>query len=159
MNQLTTEKTLLPHNDVTNPADYETDFVLWIGKQLELLRAKRFEQLDLDNIIEELDGMNKSVRHALGSRLETVLVHLLKCQFQPERVSGSWRGSLREQRSRIARIIDDSPSLAQYVMPYAARSYKAAVDRAADETGLQRSTFPAENPYTQDQLLDPEFIP
>jgi len=31
--------------------------------------------------------------------------------------------------------------------------------RAADETGLPRSAFPASNPYTVEQLLDTEFLP
>ncbi len=145
--------------DPPDPAAYEHDFVRWIERQVRLMRAKQFAQLDLDNVIEEFDAMGRSQRHELRSRLEALLMHLLKCQFQPERKSGSWLGTLREQRSEVARLIEASRSLRKQVPDHADRAYEAAHDRAAAETGLSPSTFPAANPYSADQLLDPRFVP
>lgn len=148
-------------NAPLHPADaaYERDFALWIAQQAELLRAKRFEQLDLDNLIEEIETVGRSERHELRSRLEQLLLHLLKCQFQPERKSGSWLATLYEQRTRIAAIGKDSPSLKRVIVQFANEAYPHAVRLAAYETGLPASTFPAANPYSKDQLLDPDFIP
>jgi hypothetical protein len=155
-----TELTTLRSPDKsTDSADYECDFVLWIDKQLEILRARKFEQLDLDNVIEELDAMGKNQRHELRSRLETLLVHLLKCQFQRDHKSGSWVAIVHEQRSQIVHLLQASPSLKNYVEQFATASYAAAVRRAAAETGLKRSAFPHENPYTSSELLDLEFVP
>lgn len=138
---------------------YENDFVLWTVRQAGLLRLKQFEQVDLDRLIEEVAAMGRNEHDKLASRVETLLMHLLKCQFQPEHKSGSWLGTLREQRSRIARLIKHSPSLANVVMQYAGESYDSAADRAAAETGLARNIFPSSNPYTKEQLLDPRFVP
>lgn len=63
--------------------DYDSDFLLWINSQVELLRAKKFDQLDLNNLIEELDAMARRDKRELASRIETVIVHLLKCKAQP----------------------------------------------------------------------------
>jgi response regulator of citrate/malate metabolism len=94
--------TFLPLNDVTDPADYENDFLLWIEKQVELLRAKKFEQLDLDNLIEEMDSMGKSLRRELGSRLKVLLIHLLKCEFQSEkRVAAGLAASRKSARKYL----------------------------------------------------------
>lgn len=155
MKRLTPDEPLHPPDD----SAYETDFVRWIERQVELLRAKQFERLDLDNVIEELESIGSSQRHELKSRLGTLLMHLLKCQFQPERKTGSWLSTLHEQREEISIVLEASPSLRDHVLEYANRAYQSAANRAALETGLPRNTFPATNPFSKEQLLDPDFVP
>lgn len=138
---------------------YERDFALWIDQQVELLRARKFEQLDLENIIEEIACMGGNLRRELRSRIENIIMHLLKCQFQPEHKSGSWLGTLREQRSCIGELLEDNPSLKRLVQEAVSKRYGAAVARAADETGLERKVFPVKCPYSPDDVLDPDFVP
>jgi predicted DNA-binding ribbon-helix-helix protein len=156
----------MPHSALKHPPDfsaepagYEDDFVLWIGQQVELLRLGKLDELDVENLIEELDDMGRSQRIKLSNRLEVLIMHLLKCEYQPEHKSGSWLGTLREQRSRISKIIKTSPSLAKKVEESANDTFEAAKDRAAIETGLPTSAFPAANPYSKEQLLDKDFVP
>lgn len=139
--------------------DYEQDLAVWYQRQAELLRARRFNELDLAKLIEELDVAVGNLRKELASRLEVLIMHLVKCQFQHERLCGSWKGTLTEQRSAIGRELEESPSLRPLVMPLAEKAYPAAARRAADETGLAIGGFPAANPYTSDQLLDMDFVP
>lgn len=138
--------------------DYDNDFLLWINSQVELLRAKKFEQLDLDNLIEELDAMARRDKRELASRIETVIVHLLKCKAQPGQFSSSWRGTLCEQRSRIRRLLKDMPSLENAINDDAADCYASALARAIVETSLPDSAFPASNPFTSTQLLDQHYF-
>jgi hypothetical protein len=42
--------------------------------------------------------MGRSERRSLESNLIVVLLHLLKWQYQPEKRSGSWEGSIIEHR-------------------------------------------------------------
>ena len=156
---MTELSTLRPPDKSTDPATYERDFALWIDTQLEILRARKFEQLDLDNVIEELDAMGKNQRRELESRLEMLLIHLLKCQFQGARKSRSWLNTIREQRSEIVRLLAHSPSLRRFIVEFATAAYGSAVDRAMIQTGMHRSAFPTENPDTPEQLLDPGFVP
>lgn len=146
-------------DDTPAESVYEVDFAIWIDQQAALLRARQFDALDLDNLIEEVESMGRSERHELRSRLFRLLVHLLKCQFQPDHKSGSWVGTVDEQRDRILRRFEMSPSLARTVQEYADREYRRAVVRAAEETHLPRSAFPPTNPYTREQLLDEDFFP
>jgi hypothetical protein len=85
-------------------------------------------------------------------------VHLLKCKAQPGQISSSWRGTLCEQRSRIRRLLKDMPSLANAIDDEAADCYASALARAAVETGLPDSAFPASNPFTSGQLLDTQYL-
>lgn len=138
---------------------YEDDFLLWLEQQVSLLRAGRLEHIDIDNITEELEGTMRSERRELENRLEVLMTHLLKCQFQPQRKSRSWIGTLGTQRVRIQRLIRDSPSLRSKVLPFAQQAYAAAVHAAHAQTALPLSTFPDVLPYTAQQLLDNGFVP
>lgn len=159
MSEVTRSKILLPPNNVEECNGYEQDFALWIGTQVKLLRAKNFEQLDLDNLIDEMESMGASQRRELGSRIEILQIHLLKCQIQPERRSSSWLGTIAEQRSQILRLLKQSPRLRRLADEYANESYESAVFRAAIDTGLPESSFPAKNPFSSDELLDRRFLP
>lgn len=138
--------------------DYDTDFLLWINRQVELLRAKQFDQLDLENLIEELDAMARRDKRELASRIRVLMMHLLKCRAQPEHISSHWRGTLDEQRIQIALLLQDMPSLKNAVDAYMQDAYPDAVRRAAGETGLPPSAFPASCPFSKEQLLDRNYI-
>ena len=72
------------------PTTYERDFHLWCFEQAELLRLRRFSQVDLPNVIEELECMGRSERNAFESSFRLLISHLLKWQFQPQLRSSSW---------------------------------------------------------------------
>lgn len=159
MNQSTSPNTLLPPEPATDPASYENDLVLWGEKQVGLLRTRKLEQLDLDNLIEELESMARKERRELVSRLKVLIMHLLKCQVQPDTMSASWEGTLFEQRSALHQLLEDSPSLRRYIAEFAQKAYADAVHMAVIETGMPAARFPPENPYTVEQLLDRKFVP
>src|SRR3954447_825190 len=83
---------------------YEQDHLAWIEQQSELLRAGRLQDLDLENISEELGDLGRSQRRELEHRLEIILAHLLKKQFQPKRHTRSWDVTIGEQRRQIERL-------------------------------------------------------
>ncbi len=138
---------------------YNTDFVRWVETTVEQLRAQDYANVDWDNLIEEIADMSKRERKSLKNNLVVVLLHLLKWHYQPQQRSGSWRGSIREHRRRIADDLKDSPSLNSYFQAVLAECYASARAQAADETELPLETFPFDCPYTPSQVLDPEFLP
>jgi hypothetical protein len=140
-------------------SDYETDFLVWLNTQAELLRAKHFDQLDLGNLVEELEGMARKEKHELKHRMVQLIMHLLKCKLQPAHISGSWLGTIREQRIHILDLLEAMPSLARLLDEYMERCYASAADLAADETGLPRSDFPDAMPFSKQQLLDLDYRP
>ncbi|MBC7684265.1 MAG: DUF29 domain-containing protein [Bdellovibrionales bacterium] len=155
MNQLTSHA--LPAEETLS--EYERDLVAWLEKQASILRAGKFETLDLHNLVEELEAMAGRDRRELASRLAVLLTHLLKCQFQPDQKSSSWIDTIREQRDEIAALLEQSPSLRQLVHEYSQDAYQRAVKRAVDQTGLASSAFPTRNPFTAEQILDETFLP
>ena len=73
---------------------YETDVLAWANEQAALIRAGRFDQLDLKHIAEEIEDVGKSEQRELVSRMAVLFMHLLKWKFQGKRVAKSscWNG-------------------------------------------------------------------
>jgi len=138
---------------------YETDFYGWIQHQAGVLKAGNFAALDMDNLIEEIESMGKSHQRALESRLEVLLMHLLKLQFQPERKTPSWERTVKEQRRRLADHLLENPSLKPKIPEAQAKAYSYAITGASAETGIEESLFPERCPWTFEQIMNPDFWP
>jgi len=138
---------------------YKEDYHAWLLEQIELLKAERFDALDIENLIDELRTLSNMTKREIDHRLSILLQHLLKWNFQPSSRSNSWRATIIEQRYRIRRELADSPSLRRYPSEILAEEYVIARLRAADETGLPLERFPEKCPYTAAQTLDESFWP
>jgi hypothetical protein len=136
---------------------YDQDFNLWIDQTIALLQAGRFEELDVENLIDELESMSKRDRREILSRLKIVLMHLLKWKYQSSQRSGSWESSIRNNRDEINQILIDSPSLKFYPQTVLEQVYAIARKNAASETGLSLTVFPEVCPFSVDQTLDDKF--
>ena len=140
-------------------ADYNVDFAAWVERQVALLRVDKFTELDRENLLEELDELGSNLHHELRTRMIVLLAHLLKCRYQPQRKCRSWLSTISEQRDQIALRLERSPSLRRYIERYTDAAYPAAVARASVETRLPKSTFPTALPFSQQEVLDIDFIP
>ena len=138
---------------------YDEDLVLWSARQAALMRAGRLDLVDWQNVAEEIESLGGSERRALGHRLEVLMMHLLKWQFQPVHRSRSWRATIRTQRGRIERLLRQSPSLRREVPEIGADHYELARELASAETGFALATFPESLPYTAEQILQDDFFP
>ncbi|HMN30262.1 MAG TPA: DUF29 domain-containing protein, partial [Caldilineaceae bacterium] len=87
------------------------------------------------------------------------LAHLLKWQYQPEHRSRSWEVTIQLQRSEIADLLADNPSLRPQWSTFVERARPKARKIAWGETGLDLTLFPLVSPYTQEQLLDESYLP
>lgn len=94
---------------------YDHDFCLWVADTVTKLKAHNFEELDLENLIEEIESLAKRDRRELENRLDVLLNHLLKRCYvpTPENYRG-WELTIREQRKQIQRLLKQSPSLQNY---------------------------------------------
>jgi len=64
---------------------YDTDFVEWTARTAELVRKRRFEEVDLENLAEEIADLGNSEQSAVKSQLSRMLMHLVKERIRPER--------------------------------------------------------------------------
>lgn len=138
---------------------YQTDVIAWANEQAALLRAGKFDQLDLDHIAEEIEDVGKSEQRELESRMAVLLAHLLKWQYQPERQGGSWSRTIKEQRKGVLVRLNKTPSLKDFISDAAwlDESWSDAVAQITNETGLD--VFPDTCPWSTDDILKEGWLP
>jgi len=130
---------------------YDTDFLKWIANQAAALRARRWDELDIEHLAEEVEALGRSERRELENRTLVIVQHLLKAQHQPMR--SGWRATIRAEQAALARLLRDNPSLRREV-PEAIRAiYPEARDLAAEEMGVPIGKLPATCPFTPEDIL------
>ncbi|MBE9202522.1 DUF29 domain-containing protein [Synechocystis salina LEGE 06099] len=138
---------------------YTEDFFTWTQQQADLLSQKRFEQLDLEHLIEEIQDLGNRHYDQLESRLTVLTAHLLKWQVQHWKCSNSWRATIRVQRTSLAKLLRRNPGLKSHLEEAMAESWQEARDLAIAETDLPDEQFPDGCPFTIVEILDSDFWP
>ncbi len=140
-------------------SEYHQDFYQWTLHNAVLIRQRKFSELDIDHLAEELESMGRSDKRELINRFAILLAHLLKWQFQPERRSNSWKYTIEEQRFEVTELLEDSPSLKPELQQKINRAYHKALLMAATETGLSKDKFPQKCPFSFTKALNLDFLP
>ncbi|MGH6918205.1 MAG: DUF29 domain-containing protein [Geminicoccaceae bacterium] len=141
---------------------YEQDFYAWSKAQADLLRAKRYSDLDLEHLIEEVDDLGEALYRSARSRTRTIIEHLLKLEHSPARdPRAGWVETVMTQRSDLEDEL--TAALRPKVEHGLPRTYAQArrnVTAALHEHGEQAAAdaLPATCPYTLDQITS-DWLP
>ena len=138
---------------------YETDLYAWGQSQADLLRERRFDELDLRNLIDEVASVGGSEKREIESRLDTLIDHLLKWTYQPGGRRNSWSATTLEQRTRISRILRGSPSLKRYPSEVFEECHLSGRLLAGEDTGIDFTLFPEQPSFSVERALDFKFLP
>jgi hypothetical protein len=97
---------------ITRKTLYDVDYLRWTEEMVSKLKARDFDHLDIENLIEEIEDLGRSKKDELKSRLNTLLEHLLKRLYvaMPQEFNG-WERTIREQRKQLDWLLDGNPSL------------------------------------------------
>ncbi len=138
---------------------YDQDVVAWAAEQARLLRAGRFDQLDIEHVADEIEDVGKSEKRELAGRMAVLLAHLLKWQLQPARRSASWDRTIREQRKQVLRKLKETPSLRPLLgdPDWTDGVWGDAVAQAIGETGLD--AFPEACPWIMADVIADGCMP
>lgn len=131
---------------------FEVDETAWLEQTAELVRSKRFSELDPATLAEYLTDMAKRDRREVFSRLVVLLAHLLKWEHQPDRRGGPWLATILEQQRELRQLLE-SGTLRNHALAVLADAYADARKQAAAETGLSRSAFPEDCAWNLDTAL------
>jgi Domain of unknown function DUF29 len=135
---------------------YEQDLYAWSEAQAELLRRRRFSELDLEHVVEEIEDVGGSLYREVRSRIRTIMDHLLKLEHSaaPEPRAG-WERTIRRERADLAEDLTPSlrPRIERGLSPFyeTARLEAAAALRAHGEHAAA-DALPPTLPYSLDQI-------
>ena len=137
---------------------YEIDESLWLEETIILLKEKRFQYLDLNNLIEELEALGKRDKNAVASLLEQIIRHLLLLQYWTEEyeMNGNhWQTEIIGFRNQLERLLTNN--LQNYLHSELEKIYKGALKYTRQKTQF-KIDFPEYCPYSLDQLLDENYL-
>jgi len=137
---------------------YDVDFYKWTQETADGLRDRDLSRIDIPALLDEVEDLGKRERAALESRLAILIAHLLKWDYQSAKRSKSWQATIELQRTRIARLLRQSPSLQPFLSEVLPEAYSEAILVAIKETGQDRRTFPETAPYSLDEILSQKKI-
>jgi hypothetical protein len=139
---------------------YETDDYLWLQKTLQSLRNNDLHSLDIENLIEELEGLGKSHFSKVRSLLRQIIVHLLLLEYWQE----EYEWNHRHWVSEIIAFRDDlnnnlTTTLRIKLNQELESVYAVSRRLVIAKTGLNSHVFPNQCPYLLDNLLDENWLP
>ncbi len=96
---------------------YEQDLALWLADTIAKLKVGNFEQIDIEHLVEEIEGLAGKDRRELQTRLKVLLAHRLKRIYVNSVYDNrGWENTIREQRDELLVLLEQSPSLKQYFL-------------------------------------------
>jgi Domain of unknown function DUF29 len=135
---------------------YEEDFFVWSQKQAALLRERRFDELDMANLIEEVEDLGGALRRSTRLHVMMIVEHLLKLQHWPQCERRlAWREAVRGERSELE--VELTPSLRHELpdrLPELYARAKHDAEGSLCDHGEQGAAdaLPTMCPYTLDQI-------
>ena len=141
---------------------YEEDLYAWSEAQAALLRRRRFGELDLEHVVEEIEDVGGSLYREVRSRVRTIMEHLLKVEHSPAAEPRAlWLRTLRTQRADLAE--DLTPSLRSRIERSLPRFYELArleAQAALRDHGEHAAAdaLPETCPYELDQITS-DWLP
>lgn len=136
---------------------HKKDFHAWCFEQSNALLLKKDSEIDFKNLAQEIKAMGDSEEDNLENRMIILFEHILKCLYQKERRTGSWDGSIEEQRYRINKKLRQCPSLNPLVDQLAVDAYPISVIRVQKKNPHLKGKLPKEMPFTFKEAMEKEF--
>ena len=138
---------------------HNKDFYGWTLATADLLKQGKYQEADMDRIIEEIETLGRSNKRELVSRSGVLMAHLLKWQYQSNLRSASWEGTIERQRIEINDLLEENPSLKSSILEAMPKAYKYALSILKEETPLNLKSLPKDCPYTFEQIIADDFYP
>ena len=135
---------------------YQQDYNLWLEETAIAIKEKSFATMDWDNLLEEIEDMGASQKRALRSFTKRLIEHILKLKFwntELERNKNHWEAEVVNFREEIKQILQDSPSLKNYLQENYNQWYKSSLKSKKKEF-----TIPTDDVVELNLVLDDDYF-
>ncbi|MFP4413825.1 DUF29 domain-containing protein [Coleofasciculus sp.] len=138
---------------------YEVEYDQWLARTISLLKENRFNELDKDHLIEELEDLSRREKKTVERFLEQIIRHLLLWQYwtaEHDYNANHWQAEIMSFRTQINE--DLTQNLRNHLQENQVKIYEKALNYVKQKTGYEVD-FPEKCPYTLDQLLEMNWLP
>ncbi|MEQ9548793.1 MAG: DUF29 domain-containing protein [Coleofasciculus sp. G3-WIS-01] len=138
---------------------YDIEYDQWLTQTINLLKENRFNELDKDHLIEELEYLSRREKKTVEQFLEQIIRHLLLWQYwtaEHDDNANHWPAEIMSFRTQINE--DLTQKFRNYLQENQVKIYEKALNYVKQKTGCEVN-FPENCPYTLDQLLEMNWLP
>jgi Domain of unknown function DUF29 len=140
---------------------YERDFAAWLDAQAAALRERRFVDLDLDNLIEEVEGLRRAEARSMEHHARVVVAQLLLLAHSTlGDPRWSWKSTAVSHRHQLEMVL--TPTLRRELEARLEKVYRCGRKLAAtvlETEGTPDAWLPRKCPYTLAEILDEDWYP
>jgi predicted unusual protein kinase regulating ubiquinone biosynthesis (AarF/ABC1/UbiB family) len=138
---------------------YERAPEQWLEQTINQLKQNRYEELDKEHLIEELEELSRRDQKTVERFLELIIRHLLLLQYWTSEYdynANHWKAEIMSFRSQLNE--DLTQNLRNHLRVNQAKVYEKALKYVRQKTGYD-ILFPEDCPYTLEQLLESNWLP
>jgi hypothetical protein len=148
--------------DQSDPASlYQQDFAAWLDFQVAALRERRFADLDLDNLTEEVESIRRAEVRSVEHHARVVVAQLLQLAHStlgdPRR---SWKSTANAHRDELEMRL--TPTVRQELEARLQEVYTRGREIAAtvlETEGTDDKWLPRTCPYRLAEILEEDWFP
>ena len=132
---------------------HQTDFNLWTEAVTKAIAERDFSNMNWDNLIEEIEDIGASQKRALRSYTQRLIEHIFKIQYwesERHRNLNGWKAEIINFRTEIQNILEDSPSLKNYLAENYPNWYQKSVQKYKKDNLFK---VPEHSPIELEQIL------
>ena len=140
---------------------HQQDFAAWLDLQVAALRERRFADLDLENLIEEVESIRRAEARSVQHHARVVVAQLLQLAHStlgdPRR---SWKSTANAHRDELEMRL--TPTLRQELEARLEEVYTRGREIAAtvlETEGTDQEWLPRACPYTLADILEEDWFP
>ena len=152
----------------------DAEYDSWLLEQARLLRDRQFQELDIDNLIEELEALVRGEKSSVEQFAYLIMFHLLLVEYwheqsewnrnqrcDPSEVSSDWERAPRDWEAEITGFrlqlnnkltTNLRNHLAQRLDFLYGKAYQAAVKKT--KSSIKGDRFPQERQYSLEDIIN-----
>ena len=142
---------------------YEKDLYAWSKKNAQLLRERKFDELDIEHLAEEIESVGKHEEDYFVSNLIPLVSHLFKLKFateqELERCKKGWIDTVEEQRRRCNKYLKKNPSLKYKQDELYDEAFESGCAQAAIGLGKDKLEIFESYSFSLEKCLSNDFFP
>ncbi|MDY7003253.1 MAG: DUF29 domain-containing protein [Cyanobacteriota bacterium] len=138
---------------------YENEYKQWLVQRINFLKTNRFNELDKQHLIEELEELSRREKKIVERFLEQIIRHLLLLQYwiaEYEDNANQRLAEIMNFRTQINKYL--TKILRNYLQENQAKVYEKLLKYVKQKTAYE-IIFPENNSDTIEQLLDMKWLP
>ncbi|RKT44491.1 DUF29 family protein [Thiocapsa rosea] len=140
-------------------AEVPSDLREWAHQTACLLRAGRWEAVDLDRLVREVESIADQSHEVIESQLSYLSLQVLTWHLRESERSELRRDLIGQVRRQIALMIEADPTLVEASESYLGPAYRRARAGAARHLKIEPSQIPEECSISLETLLDDSWFP